>query len=127
MKRWACLVAMVLLRPGLAAAHRDDYIDETFVYMTLERHEFELEVWGEARVAPTHDTQGWYTLAFESGVTSRWTLDGAAQVIQRSGGADLGRFRSETRYRFAEEGRWPLDLAASAEYELETRSVTGGD
>jgi hypothetical protein len=33
--------------------------------------------------------------------------------------------RLETRYRFSEEGRLPLDLAASAEYERELQEPTG--
>jgi hypothetical protein len=110
-----------------AQAHRDDYIDETFVYMTLGQGEFELEFWGEVRESATHVTEGWYTNAFEYGITSRWTLDAAAQLVHQGGGLEFGRLRSETRYRFANEGEWPLDVAASAEYELETKTVTGNE
>jgi len=121
----ALIAALSLATPALA--HRDDYIDETFVYQTLGGHEFELELWAETREAPDHQTHGWYTAAFEFGVTPRWTLDGATQAVSRDPGLDFGRLRFETRYRFAEEGVWPVDLAISAEYEHETHSATGGE
>ena len=105
-----------------ARAHRDDYIDETFVYMTLDRHEFEIELWGESRGGEGRAPTEWYTGAFEYGLTRRWTVDGAAQWTQHEDPAFLGRLRAESRYRFAEEGRGPLDLAASAEYEQERAS-----
>lgn len=126
MVRLGTFIVMVgLLIPSLAAAHRDDYIDETFVYMTLEGGARELELWGEVRDTQAHNTEGWYTTAFELGLSSHWTLDAASQIVHKGKDLDFGRFRSETRYRFANEGDWPLDLAASAEYELETRAVTG--
>lgn len=120
-------VGAFVVGPAPAAAHRDDYIDETFVYMTLARREFELELWVEAREDPAHRSQAWYTVAFEHGVTSRWTLDGAGQWLRAEGRLGFGRFRTETRYRFANEGEWPLDLATSAEYEYESRAATGGE
>lgn len=122
-----CFLSIGLLTPGIAEAHRDDYIDETFVYMTLERGEREVELWGEVRRTEAHQTERWVTGAFEYGVSSRWTLDGACQLVNRDAGTRFGRVRTETRYRFAEEGRWPLDLAASAEYELETSATTGDE
>jgi hypothetical protein len=127
MKAVTLLVIGSLLVPAVASAHRDDYIDETFVYMTLAKHEFELELWGEARDSRSDGTQGWYTGAFENGITDRWTLDAALQAVHEGGALHLGRFRAETRYRFANEGEWPLDLAVSAEYEMETKTATGGE
>jgi hypothetical protein len=44
------LVLLLLAHaPVPAEAHRDDYIDETFVYTTPARGEFECELWGEVR------------------------------------------------------------------------------
>lgn len=109
-------------------AHRDDYIDETFVYQTLRGGEFELEAWGEFRSprGAARANQGWYTLAFESGFTNRWTFDGAAQgIAAENRGLRFGRLRTETRYRFGEEGSAPIDVAVSAEYELEAPAATG--
>jgi hypothetical protein len=118
-------VAVLLLVPSLAQAHRDDYLDETFVYVTLGRHEFELEAWAEARRGTDHRTAGWYTGAFEYGITSHWMADGAVQFLHQDEGLQFGRVRLETRARFAEEGVWPVDVAASAEYEHETQASTG--
>jgi hypothetical protein len=117
-----------LLLVGLSApafAHRDDYIDETFVYMTLARNEVELELWGEGRRRENRESSYWYTSASEYGITSRWTIDGAAQWTQDHDPLRLGRLRLETRYRFSEEGRLPVDLAASAEYERERLGSAG--
>jgi hypothetical protein len=105
--------------PPAARAHRDDYIDETFVYQTLGKHELELEVWGDARGGRGHPWLGVYTGAFEGGLTERWMLDGAVQLRHDSSGIGFERARAETRYRFAEEGTWPIDVALSLEYELE--------
>ncbi len=118
-------VVILLLFPSVACAHRDDYLDETFVYVTLGRHEFEIEGWAEARRRADHRTAGWYTGAFEYGISSHCMADGAAQALHQGEGFQFGRLRLETRVRFAEEGRWPVDMAASAEYEHETRAATG--
>lgn len=115
----------VLLLAPPALAHRDDYIDETFVYQTLGRGEREFEGWGEIHAGHDRLPSGWYTGAFEYGITSRWTVDGAGQWLQDSGGLGFGRMRFETRYRFSEEGREAVDVAASLEYELETDRATG--
>lgn len=125
MKGTLAAVVILLSLPSLAYAHRDDYLDETFVYVTLGRHEFEIEGWAEARRDTAHRTAGWYTGAFEYGISSHWMADGAAQILHQGDGFQFGRLRLETRARFAEEGRWPLDVAASTEYEHETRASTG--
>lgn len=128
-RRTASLVALAILLacPRPARAHRDDYIDETFVYQTLGGGEIELEAWAETRVDRNDRDHLWTTGAFEYGVTPRWTLDGAVQGVRRDGSLDFGRLRLETRYRFAEEGVWPLDPAVSAEYEHEASAATGGE
>jgi len=119
------VVLILLLLPSVTFAHRDDYLDETFVYLTLGRHEFEIEGWAEARRGADHRTVGWYTGAFEYGLSSHWMADAAAQILHRGDGFQFGRLRVETRARFAEEGKWPLGVAASTEYEHETRASTG--
>jgi hypothetical protein len=127
MKGALAAIALLLLAPSAAQAHRDDYLDETFVYVTLGQHEFEVEGWAEARRGTDHRTAGWYTGAFEYGITSHWMADGAAQILHRGDGFQFGRLRLETRARFAEEGAWPVDVAASTEYEHETSDATGGE
>jgi hypothetical protein len=127
MKGTLAAVVILLLSPSVAQAHRDDYLDETFVYVTLGRHEFEIEGWAEARRGTDHRTAGWYTGAFEYGISSHFMADGAAQTLHQGEGFHFGRLRLETRARFAEEGRWPVDMAASAEYEHEARAATGAE
>jgi len=125
----AALVSLVVVLASAprALAHRDDYIDETFVYQTLGGGEREIELWGEIHAGQDRHLRPWYTGAFEYGVTSRWTIDGAAQWVRDPWGLGFARFRAETRYRFSEEGQAPLDLATSLEYESETRRATGGE
>ena len=121
----ALAAALSPLSPGAALAHRDDYIDETFVYQTLGAREFEIELWGEGHGGTGRATALWSTAAFEYGVTSRWTLDAAGQWERAADATRFGRLRAETRYRFAEEGKAPLDLAVSAEYERERVGTSG--
>jgi len=118
-------VLILLLVPSVAYGHRDDYLDETFVYVTLGGHEVEIEGWAEARRDTDHRTAGWYTGALEYGLSSHWMVDAAAQALHRGEGFQFGRLRLETRTRFAEEGAWPVDVAASMEWEHETRASTG--
>jgi hypothetical protein len=122
MKVATLALAMLLFIPSVARAHRDDYLDETFVYVTLGRHEFEVETWAEARRGTDHRTVGWYTGAFEYGVSSHWMVDAAAQALHKGDGFQFGRLRLESRARFAEEGRWPVDVAASTELWKRTKA-----
>jgi hypothetical protein len=119
--------AFSFLAAPQAWAHRDDYIDETFVYQTLGSGEREIEGWAETHAGHDRHPRVWYTGAFEYGLTRRWTIDGAAQWVRGAAGLGFGRVRSETRYRFAEEGKGPLDCAMSLEYEAETRRATQGE
>lgn len=98
-----------------ACAHRDDYIDETLVYLTLEKHELELEYWLDSghRSQPT----GRYirhNIAAEWGVTDQWMVYGRLTTINDNG-SRLDSARVETRYRFSDEGVMPIDVAASLE------------
>ena len=120
-------LAFSLLAVPRAWAHRDDYIDETFVYKTLGAREREIEAWAEIHAGHDRHPRRWYTGAFEYGLTRRWTVDGAAQWVHDAAGLGFGRFRSETRYRFSEEGKGPVDLAVSLEYEAESQRATQGE
>src|SRR6058998_757364 len=98
MSRWLVLALPLVLLvavglAGPASAHRDDYIDETFVYMTLARNEFEIELWGESRGGQGRLPSQWYTGAFEYGIRSRWTVDGAGQWTQDEDPLRFGRLR----------------------------------
>lgn len=125
MIRTTMILALLCVTAQTAGAHPDDYINETFVYQTVEPHELELEQWFELRANPSGDHTGWYTSALEYGITERWMADIAAQGLD-DGSVHFGRLRLETRYRFADEGTWPVDVATSLEYEVEREPMTGG-
>lgn len=104
-----------------AWAHRDDYLDETLVFQTLERHEIEPEYWldyGYDHAIRDHFFR--HHAALEYGITDHWTVDGRASLaspLHRGTRFESGRI--ETRYRFQEEGSLPVDVAISAEVNTE--------
>ena len=121
------LLLLLSAPAGQAFAHRDDYINETFVFQTLDAHEFEPELLVD--VGGGSHGEGLYrrvNVAFEYGVTAHWMVDGFAGWLHTGDGQDsLDRLRAETRFRFGEEGDLPVDLAASFETEYE-REPEGG-
>lgn len=121
----ACQVTVAgigVLASSTAGAHPEDYIDETFVYETIEQGELELELLGDLQVGRDDSVREVYGGAVELGLTERWMIDGAIQGFVDRGEIGFERFRTETRYRFAEEHAWLLDLAVSLEYEIERES-----
>src|SRR5512143_2614957 len=73
--------------PRPARAHRDDYINETFVFETLGAREFEPELTlGDGR----SEENGRFrtaALSFEYGITERWMVDGFAGWIDPERGS----------------------------------------
>lgn len=123
--RTSCCAAVLWLwmaTPGWA--HRDDYLDETFVYVTLERAELEPEYWLDIG-DHTHGAGDFlrHNLATEYGLTDRWMVDGRFTFTDDRGDAiRVASGRVETRYRSAEEGTYPVDVALSAEIATERTS-----
>lgn len=117
----ALVLALAGLSSAPALAHRDDYLNETFVFQTLAAREFEPELWLD--YAPGTDDRPRFTayaLAFEYGMTEHWMVDGFAGWIDPAGeDLSLQRLRAETRVRFGEEGDRLVDVAASFEVEYE--------
>lgn len=113
--RFLLLSCLFLVLAPAAFAHRDDYLDETLVYLTLERHEIEPEYWIDFGHQPHAGNFLRHHLALEYGISSRWMVDGRATAVQESGGARFDSARLETRYRFREEGKLPVDIAISGE------------
>ncbi len=126
--RFYILIVFLLatfLNSEMAFAHRDDYIDETLVYMTLEKREVEAEYWLDGGYRKQEDPGKKvsffsHNLATEYGVTDHWMVDGRV-TFETSRHEDTvfqsGRF--ETRYRFFEENEKPIDVAVSAEANTE--------
>lgn len=111
---------IVLIFSPSAQAHRDDYMNETFVYRTLERREVELEFWSDY-FTEKDDEAGTvaYTPGIEWGITDRLMVDSAVTFRRLEGEGLLQRARTEARYRFGEEGSHLVDPAVSLEYEWE--------
>lgn len=107
-----------------ALAHRDDYLNETFVFQTLQAGEFEPELFLD--YGPRSDGRDAfvaYAAAFEYGVTEHWMVDAFVGWFDPGDGPlAFQRFREETRLRFGEEGDRPVDVAASFEVEYERES-----
>jgi hypothetical protein len=118
------VVALSLLSARMALAHREDYIDETLVFQTLEEHAVEPEYWFDYGTRPEGDFNR-HNVALEYGITDHLMIDGRATVDNPDNGdANFDSARLETRFRFTEEGEWPIDLALSAE--VNTRRLENG-
>lgn len=112
----AAVSLFLWLLPSALHAHKDDYLADTFVFLTLEARELELEYWLDAQDDPRALV---HTLGSEYGITDHLMADLSARWLEREGGPTV--FREgflEVRYRFGEEGRHVIDPAASLEYEI---------
>jgi len=107
-----------------AQAHKDDYLDETLVYLTLERNELEAEYWldrGRHAASGAHFLR--HNVAMEWGITDHWMVDGRATGISDDGrSTEYDSSRVESRYRFLDEGDRLLDVAVSLEVNSERES-----
>jgi len=117
-----CPVGVLLVFSARAGwAHREDYLDETLVFVTLEQGELEPEYWvdyGHRADPPANFIRHHVTL--EYGVTAHWMFDGRATIASTVGRATtFDSARLETRYRFGEEGELPVDIALSGEVNTE--------
>ncbi|HEY8668387.1 MAG TPA: hypothetical protein VIL86_17180 [Tepidisphaeraceae bacterium] len=125
MKSWCAVAAvaslLLVVFPARALAHRDDYIDETLVFLTLERHETEAEYWLDfGRNSEKGRDFLRHNVAAEFGITDHWMVDGRATAIHELGdGFDFDSGRFESRYRFFDEGTLPIDIAISGEANME--------
>ena len=102
-------------------AHKEDYIDETLVYLTLDQGEFEPEYWFDYghRSDSGLDFMR-HNLSAEYGITDHWMLDGRATMQKEEGMAfEFDSARLETRYRFGGEGENFVDTAISGEANVE--------
>jgi hypothetical protein len=113
---------LLLLCTQQVSAHRDDYINETLVYLTLERGELEAEYWfdrgwrsGDRKDFTRHNA------AIEWGLTDHWMVDGRVTAISDDN-TNFDSARLESRYRFGDEGTFPVDIAVSFEVNSERES-----
>jgi len=109
------VMGLSVLSARIALAHREDYIDETLVFQTVEEHAVEPEYWFDYGTRPEGDFTR-HNIALEYGITDHLMIDGRATADDPdSGNANFDSARLETRCRFAEEGDWPIDVALSGE------------
>jgi hypothetical protein len=107
--------ALLTLIPLTVYAHREDYADETLVFLTLRRHEVEPEYWLDIGRRAGRDFRR-HSASLEYGLTNHWMVDSRISFAGAKGeslGFESGRL--ETRYRFIEEGMLPIDVAVSGE------------
>jgi|GEM_PF-516398 len=127
--RFVVIVSIIILSFLIASdsafAHREDFIDETLVYVTLEKHEIEPEYWLDFGRQDNQDSGKRnaflrHSFALEYGITDHWMIDARSSIKSTHHEGtffDSGRF--ETRYRFFEEGTKPIDVAISLEANTE--------
>ena len=94
-------------------AHREDYIDETLVFATLDRGEVESQYWFDVGSEDSNQFTR-HHIALEYGITDHWMIDGRVSGLDEDG-FHLDSSRLETRYRFFDEGTLPIDIAVSGE------------
>lgn len=117
----ATAVFLLACSARTAEAHRDDYLDETLVYLTLEHDEIEVEYWLDyGSLSESSENFFRHAFALEGGISDHWMADARATIETPDGGPT--RFHSarlETRFRFKDEGVWPVDVAFSGEINWE--------
>ena len=113
---------LVFLIPSAIFAHKDDYLNETFVYRTVDRGELELEYWFDYhQLIPSQAGHYQHTFSVEYGLTDSWMVDFALNYgdLGLARDNELSRWRVETRRRLGEEGQRTPDVAFSLELEGE--------
>ncbi len=115
----AC-IASLWIGEGVAFAHMRDYVLNQSYY-TAGKGEFELEAYHDFNL-PDVDHDGTYNLKqqfeVEYGVTNHWQV-AYYEVAKWDRTKDYHRdaLKIESKYRFAEAGEWPVDVALYGEYE----------
>lgn len=122
--RWrfcALIMGVALILPeGTAFAHVRDYVLNQ-QYYTTKQGEFELEVYNDYNLtdfdrSSTHNLKQQFEL--EYGITNHWQI--AYYEVAKwdhSKGYRRDALKIESKYRFAEAGRWPVNVALYGEYE----------
>jgi len=119
-------INFLFIYSGFAYAHRDDYIDETLVYITVEKSEVEAEYWFDYGYQPSSQQNFIrHTVAAEWGITDRWMVDiRTARKKEMNDNSTFDSGRIESRYRFFNEGDLPVDIAVS--WEINWKQLENG-
>jgi hypothetical protein len=100
-----------------ASAFRDDYLNETLVYRTVDRGTTEFENWFDLEQPRSESKFFRYALTLEHGVTDHFMLSALIALDTARDGFNYGRSRVEARYRFGEENPNGISVATSLELE----------
>jgi len=116
------VAALFFLSIHSAWAHREDYLNKTFVYQTIEPTELELEYWskyGSESTSPVHLVAWEHTGAVELGINDHWMIE-SNSTFRHSPDHHFDHLitRVESRFRLFEEGAKFLDPAFSVEYSI---------
>lgn len=108
--------------PALTWAHKEDYLDETFVYETIAKEVFSLE-WRTRYTRPRFENGTgifWVNSPFlEYGITEHLMAEARLSLGNADGEERLSGAFLQARYRFFAEGTLPVDPAVALEYEVE--------
>ncbi len=114
------IVVAMLAGDGAAFAHQRDYVLNQ-QYYTTRKGEWELELYSDYN-QPDFDNGGTHNFKqqyeIEYGLTDRLQL-AYYEVVKwdRPKGWRRDALKVEAKYRFAEAGEWPMDVALYGEYE----------
>lgn len=140
----ACVLA--LLSAATAARADQRSFIRAYEYATQPQGNLEFELWNEIeapRGGPFADALVTHRFELEYGLTDRWDLS-LYHVLQHGGGGTppdralrFDSWRTESRYRLAEKGEWPVDVMFygeverpadfAAPWELEEKLILGHD
>lgn len=116
------VIVVTLLVSSRARAHKDDYLDETLVYETIDAQVVALEFRSKYsglsrdRLTPVF----WVNSPFpEYGLTDSTMLEGQLSWGTAEGGRQFAGAFFQVRHRFGEEGKYLIDPAFALEYEAE--------
>jgi hypothetical protein len=100
-----------------ASAYRDDYLNETIVYRTVDRGTTEFENWFDLDQPHSESKFFQYDLTLEHGVTDHFMLGALIALDTARDGFNYGRSHFEARYRFGEANPDGISVATSLELE----------
>ena len=104
---------------AVAWAHGRDYLVNQSYY-TAKRGEFEVELYNDMNFSEADNDDSYnskHQLELEYGLTDHFQLAYyEVYAWNRPNDWERDAFKIEAKYRFAEAGRWPVDLALYTEY-----------
>ena len=116
---WVAGIAVLFCAGGPVAAHLRDYLVSQ-PYFTAKRGEFEVAFWNDMNFAEADNDDSYsskHQVELEYGVLDHFQL-AYYEVYTWDRAQDWERdaFKLEAKLRFAEAGRWPVDVALYTEY-----------